>query len=106
MENPRRLKPGVLSVQDSGSMNQPTLPTMADQCECPACCDQATAIGRRNRTVFYRCQCGLEFEVMTPGFGSFRGSADRLTPRSEASRSTPGPLASMLLRHRDGGQRQ
>jgi len=88
-------------------MNQPTLPTMADQYECPACGDQATAVGWRKRLVIYQCPaCSLVFEVLSPKNGSFRGSADRLTPRSGASRSTPGPLMSMLLRHRDGGRRQ
>ncbi len=79
-------------------MNHPTFPTMADQHECLLCGDQAQATGRRNRTVIYRCQCGLEFEVMIPGFGK----PYRPKSRSEASRSAPGPLAPMLKRHRGG----
>ncbi len=77
--------------------------------ECPACGDQAPATGRRNRSVFYRCQCGLEFEVMTPG--SPRPKADdsrnpyRLSSGSDASLTGQGAFASMLERHRDGGRR-
>jgi hypothetical protein len=51
-------------------MIQHTLPTMADQHECPVCGEQAWATGRRGRRVNYECECGLEFEVMTPGSGS------------------------------------
>ena len=76
--------------------------------ECPACGDQAKATGRRNRRVAYRCQCGLEFEVLTPGpprpKAGDSGNPYRPASRSKASRSAPGPLASMLERHRDRGR--
>ena len=116
MGNPGRLISRGFSVQDTGSMN-PTPLMMADQHECPACGDQAQATGRRKPRVVYRCPCGLEFEVMTPGGDPARGVAPRRkatgsgkdcrpTSRSEASRSAPGPLASMLEKHRDGGRRR